>query len=64
MKSLKEFEKERIMKMTKNSILCICPNCKQKVYPRFWQYWLWGNSGLYWCPKCLKGKAGRFWREI
>ena len=66
MKTLKEFERKRIMNMIKDDTLCICPDCKKEVYPRYIRYMLGltFRSNLYWCPKCLKGKAGIFWREV
>ena len=68
MKSLKQFEKDRIMNMQEDTHYCICPNCKLHVFPRFVNYSVKigypYKSNLYWCPICLKGEAGIFWREV
>ena len=67
-KELRELNRKNIMKMVEDTHYCICPNCRQHVFPRFVKYPYWVGypykSGLYWCPKCLKGKAGIFWRKI
>jgi Zn finger protein HypA/HybF involved in hydrogenase expression len=47
---------DRINRMATNTKKCICPNCKEKVYPKY--------NGLYWCPKCFKGNAGYFWVKL
>jgi len=64
MKSLRKFEKERIMNMEELTYKYLCPNCKRTVYPRRRNYFPNEYSGLLWCPLCLRGKAGIFWREV
>ena len=57
-------EKERILKMEEYNAMCICPKCKEKVFPRCVKHFPNRYSGLLWCPACLKGEAAMFWREL
>ena len=63
MKSIEEFNKQRILNMNKYHTKCRCPKCKKIVIPRRVYYkGLYPNySGLLWCPKCLKGESAMFW---
>ncbi len=66
---------DRINNMISDKTLCICPNCNEKIYPKYQNYTIFeadfsrfdghpARSGLYWCPKCYKGSAGIYWKEL